>query len=190
MTSTLLHLCDANLLAGGGVPRAVDQARFCDSNGQRGLRTSASKINSIKLIPLPQLARVYYRPSLWGTFHRVAQGHWAIKGGDATSGNLTVYWDGARPRFPSTERWPNSTDSPMKKQGSIILGIGGDNSHGGVGTFYVWLLLDGVFPRNSARMQTGVSCIFDASACHAQEGVMTRGYASNETDAAVQANSE
>ena len=26
--------------------------------------------------------------------------------------------------------------SPMKKQGGLILGIGGDNSHGAVGTFY------------------------------------------------------
>lgn len=46
-----------------------------------------------------------------------AQGHFAIKGGDATKGGLTVYYDGARPRFPSTERWPNSTDAPMRKQG-------------------------------------------------------------------------
>ena len=28
-------------------------------------------------------------------------------------------------------------DAPMKKQGAIILGIGGDNSDGAVGTFYV-----------------------------------------------------
>ena len=69
------------------------------------------------------------------------QGHWTIKGADATKGALAVYWDGARPRFPSTERWPNSTDAPMKKQGAIILGIGGDNSHGAVGTFYVRLQL-------------------------------------------------
>ena len=64
------------------------------------------------------------------------QGRFAIKGGDATKGALTVYYDGARPRNPSTERWPNSTDAPMQKQGSIILGIGGDNSHRAVGTFY------------------------------------------------------
>eukprot|EP00943_MAST-04B_sp_MAST-4B-sp1_P005192 g5192.t1 len=53
-------------------------------------------------------------------------GHWAIKGGDATNGQLAVYWDGKRaPRY-----------APMKKQGAIILGIGGDNSDGAVGTFY------------------------------------------------------
>jgi hypothetical protein len=46
--------------------------------------------------------------------------------------------------------------NPMKKQGAIILGIGGDNSKGSAGTFY--------------------------------EGVMTTGYASASTEAAVQAN--
>eukprot|EP01047_Picozoa_sp_COSAG01_P023545 COSAG01_NODE_1427_length_10336_cov_12.761207_12_plen_190_part_00 len=51
-------------------------------------------------------------------------GHWAIKGGDATAGALKTYWDGRRaPGY-----------APMKKQGAIILGIGGDNSDGAVGT--------------------------------------------------------
>jgi hypothetical protein len=54
-----------------------------------------------------------------------ANGHFAIKGGDAQAGELTVYYEGARPKGYS----------PMKKQGSIILGIGGDNSDRGVGTF-------------------------------------------------------
>lgn len=77
---------------------------------------------------------------------QTGKGHWAIKGADAQSGPLKVYWDGARA--------PNY--APMKKQGAIILGIGGDNSDGAVGTFY--------------------------------EGVMTKGYSSNTTDDAVQAN--
>ena len=55
-----------------------------------------------------------------------APGHWALKGGDAQQGNLAVFWDGARP----------SGYAPMKKQGAIILGIGGDNSDWAVGTFY------------------------------------------------------
>ena len=53
-------------------------------------------------------------------------GHFATKGGDAQAGELTVYYDGARPKGYS----------PMKKQGALILGIGGDNSDRGVGTFY------------------------------------------------------
>mmetsp|Transcript_19189 Transcript_19189/g.54208 ORF Transcript_19189/g.54208 Transcript_19189/m.54208 type:complete len:429 (-) Transcript_19189:52-1338(-) len=60
-------------------------------------------------------------------------GHWAIKGGDAQSGKLSVYWDGKRaPGY-----------APMKKQGAIILGIGGDNSDGAVGTFYEGCMTQG-----------------------------------------------
>lgn len=60
-------------------------------------------------------------------------GHWAIKGGDAQQGGLKVYWDGKRaPGY-----------APMKKQGSIILGIGGDNSDGAVGTFYEGVMTAG-----------------------------------------------
>ena len=43
-----------------------------------------------------------------------APGHFAVKGGDATAGELTVYWDGPRPKGYA----------PMKKQGAIIL-VGG-----------------------------------------------------------------
>jgi non-reducing end alpha-L-arabinofuranosidase len=71
---------------------------------------------------------------------------WAILGGNAQSGTLATDFSGVRP--------PGY--NPMKKQGAIILGIGGDNSKGSPGTFY--------------------------------EGVMTTGYASAATEAAVQAN--
>merc|ERR1712151_292546 len=60
-------------------------------------------------------------------------GHWAIKGADAQTGNFKVYWDGKRaPGY-----------APMKKQGAIILGIGGDNSAGAVGTFYEGVMTQG-----------------------------------------------
>jgi hypothetical protein len=60
-------------------------------------------------------------------------GHWAIKGGNSQSGDLKVYWDGDRaPKY-----------APMKKQGAIILGIGGDNSDGAVGTFYEGVMTKG-----------------------------------------------
>jgi hypothetical protein len=74
------------------------------------------------------------------------QNQWAILGGNAQSGGLATDFSGPRP----------SGYNPMKKQGAIILGIGGDNSKGADGTFY--------------------------------EGVMTTGYASSSTEAAVQAN--
>jgi len=50
----------------------------------------------------------------------------ALKGGDAQSGSLKTLYEGKK---------PDGYD-PMRKGGAIILGIGGDNSHAGVGTFY------------------------------------------------------
>lgn len=51
---------------------------------------------------------------------------WAVRGGDATSGLLTTYFNGPRP----------SGYNPMDLEGAIILGTGGDNSDGAQGTFY------------------------------------------------------
>ena len=53
-------------------------------------------------------------------------GGFALKGGNAQKGKLITFFDGPRPRG----------DNPMKKQGGLILGVGGDNSPGGVGTFF------------------------------------------------------
>jgi hypothetical protein len=56
------------------------------------------------------------------------KGRFAIYGGDATKGSLQTMYDGIRPEKPGYV--------PMQKQGSIILGIGGDNSNGAEGRFY------------------------------------------------------
>ncbi|HHY85780.1 MAG TPA: alpha-N-arabinofuranosidase [Verrucomicrobia bacterium] len=57
-------------------------------------------------------------------------GHWRTMGGDAQQGELKVMFDG--PRIKN----PRSTYDPMRKQGAIVLGNGGDNSRGSQGTFY------------------------------------------------------
>jgi non-reducing end alpha-L-arabinofuranosidase len=57
-----------------------------------------------------------------------------LKAGDAQSGKLVTMWDGARP----------NGYSPMKKQGAIILGTGGDGSNGGTGTFFEGAITSGV----------------------------------------------
>ncbi|MEJ3749103.1 arabinofuranosidase catalytic domain-containing protein [Actinomycetes bacterium KLBMP 9797] len=59
--------------------------------------------------------------------------HWAIRGGNAQSGGLTTYFDGRRP----------NGYHPMKKEGAILLGIGGDNSVTGRGTFFEGVLTSG-----------------------------------------------
>ena len=53
--------------------------------------------------------------------------HWTTLGGDSQQGQLKVMFDGPR---------VDSAYDPMRKQGAILLGNGGDNSNGSQGTFY------------------------------------------------------
>ncbi len=69
------------------------------------------------------------------------KGRFAIYGGDAQAGELTEMYDGIRPEKPGYV--------PMQKQGSIILGIGGDNSDGDGGRFY-----EGVMANGAANKET------------------------------------
>ena len=52
--------------------------------------------------------------------------HLTLKGADAQSGALAVKYDGNRP----------TGYSPQKKEGAVELGVGGDGSSGGMGTFF------------------------------------------------------
>ncbi len=66
----------------------------------------------------------------WRFVTAIAKGephHWTSMGGDAQRGALSVMFSGPR---------VNSTYDPMRKQGAILLGNGGDNSNGSQGTFY------------------------------------------------------
>ncbi|WP_370964346.1 arabinofuranosidase catalytic domain-containing protein [Amycolatopsis sp. cg9] len=60
---------------------------------------------------------------------------WAIRGGNAQSGGLSTFYDGPRPNV--------SGYNPMRKEGAIILGTGGDNSIGSAGTFYEGVMTSG-----------------------------------------------
>src|SRR5271163_2341382 len=67
--------------------------------------------------------------------------HWTSLGGDAQLGGLSVMFDGPR---------VNATYDPMRKQGAILLGNGGDNSVGSQGTFYEGAMTAaGTFPANA-----------------------------------------
>jgi len=68
--------------------------------------------------------------------------HWAIRGANAQSGSLSTFYDGVRPNA--------SGYNPMRKQGAIILGTGGDNSDGAQGTFYEGAMTSG-FPSTSTE---------------------------------------
>jgi hypothetical protein len=61
--------------------------------------------------------------------------HWSIRGGNAQSGGLSTFYNGPRPNA--------SGYNPMRKEGAIILGTGGDNSIGSAGTFYEGVMTSG-----------------------------------------------
>jgi non-reducing end alpha-L-arabinofuranosidase len=60
--------------------------------------------------------------------------HWASLGGDARQGPLSTMFDGPR---------VDATYDPMRKQGAILLGNGGDNSNSSQGTFYEGVMTSG-----------------------------------------------
>jgi hypothetical protein len=84
-------------------------------------------------------------PSIpWRFVTAMAKGaphRWADLGGNAQQGALAVLFDGPR---------VNSTYDPMRKQGAILLGTGGDNSDGSQGTFYEGAMTaGGTFPTDA-----------------------------------------
>ena len=89
-----------------------------------------------------------YLPNLpsitWQFVTAMADGephHWRSMGGDAQRGDLQVMFDG--PRVINDRK----SYDPMRKQGAILLGNGGDNSNGSQGTFYEGAMTaPGTFP--------------------------------------------
>ena len=63
---------------------------------------------------------------------------WDLRGGDAQRGKLSTFYSGARPD-------PNASGGyfPMRRQGGVLLGTGGDNGNGSSGTFYEGVITAG-----------------------------------------------
>ena len=78
--------------------------------------------------------------------------HFALKAGDAQSGQLVTKWDGSRP----------GGYSPQKKQGAVLLGTGGDGSPSGEGIFFEGAITSG--------------CPSDATDDAVQANVVAAGY--------------
>ena len=85
---------------------------------------------------------------------------WAIRGGNAQSGSLSTFYSGPRPNV--------SGYNPMRKQGAIILGTGGDNSRGSDGTFYEGVMTSG-YPS-------------DATENSVQANIVAAGYSAGSTN--------
>jgi len=74
--------------------------------------------------------------------------HWRSMGGDARQGDLQIMFDGPR---VINER---ISYDPMRKQGAILLGNGGDNSNGSQGTFYEGAMTaSGTFPTTETNQK-------------------------------------
>ena len=74
--------------------------------------------------------------------------HWRSMGGNAQEGSLKIYYDGGRIQNP------RSSYDPMRKQGAILLGNGGDNSNGSAGTFYeAAMTAAGTFPTEALNQE-------------------------------------
>ncbi|HEX6465580.1 MAG TPA: arabinofuranosidase catalytic domain-containing protein [Vicinamibacterales bacterium] len=94
-------------------------------------------------------------PSItWRFVTAIAKGeahHWTSMGGDAQRGALTVMFDGAR---------VDVTYDPMRKQGAILLGNGGDNSNSSQGTFYEGAMTAaGTFPSDATDQQVQANVV-------------------------------
>jgi hypothetical protein len=63
---------------------------------------------------------------------------WDLRGGNAQKDGLTTFYSGIRPGSQT-----NSSYYPMRKQGGILLGTGGDNGNGSAGTFYEGVMTTG-----------------------------------------------
>ena len=84
--------------------------------------------------------------------------HWRSMGGNAQEGELKVYYDGGRIQNP------RSSYDPMRKQGAILLGNGGDNSNGSAGTFYEGAMTAaGTFPTQELNQQIQANVV---AACY------------------------
>ncbi|HEX3134146.1 MAG TPA: arabinofuranosidase catalytic domain-containing protein, partial [Planctomycetota bacterium] len=94
-------------------------------------------------------------PSIdWRFVTAIAKGephHWTSMGGDAQKGELSVMFSGPR---------VNATYDPMRKQGAILLGNGGDNSNGSQGTFYEGAVTAaGTFPTDATDQQVQANIV-------------------------------
>ncbi|WP_432861869.1 alpha-L-arabinofuranosidase B [Microbispora rosea] len=97
--------------------------------------------------------------------------HWAIRGGNAQSGGLGTFYNGVRPNV--------SGYNPMKKEGAIILGIGGDNSVGARGTFYEGVMTSG-YPSDATENAVQANIVaagYSTTTGGGQNGTLTPGSA-------------
>jgi len=102
-----------------------------ENNSDQNISTNTpSKLNFVNAVVVGDVAS-----------QNGGKGRFALYAGDATTGMLATKYDGIRPA--------KTGYVPMHKQGSIILGIGGDNSNSAGGEFF-----EGVMASGAASLAT------------------------------------
>ena len=90
----------------------------------------------------------------WRFVTAIANGkphHWMSMGGDAQKGRLHVMFSGPR---------VSAHYDPMRKQGAILLGNGGDNSNGSQGTFYEGAMtMAGTYPSEATEQKVQANVV-------------------------------
>jgi hypothetical protein len=78
---------------------------------------------------------------------------YAIKGGNAQTGGLTTWYNGALPN--------RGGYAPMHQEGGLVLGTGGDNSNGSVGSFFEGVVTSG-YPTDAAdnSVQANITSVY------------------------------
>jgi hypothetical protein len=77
--------------------------------------------------------------------------HWRTMGGDAQTGELNIMFDGRR---------VDRGYDPMRKQGAILMGNGGDNSNGSDGTVYeAAMTAGGTFPTQETQQKVQANVV-------------------------------
>ncbi|MFF6994373.1 alpha-L-arabinofuranosidase B [Streptomyces sp. NPDC008313] len=96
------------------------------------------------------------------------QNYFAIKDGNAQSGALTTQYSGPEPNRPGY--------SPMQQEGSIVLGTGGDNSNGSIGSFFEGVMTSGL-PTDAAdnAVQSDIVSVRYGGPSPAAGGTLTPG---------------
>jgi hypothetical protein len=108
-------------------------------------------------------------PFVTATLKNNGTNFFAFKDGNAQSGALSTRYSGALPTSPSGY-------SPMQKEGAIILGIGGDNSNGSIGSFFEGVMTSGL-PTDAAEnsVQANIVAVGYGAASPVASGTLNPG---------------
>ena len=124
-TDTGASHMDAINLALLNAPRSAGHGPWVEADLENGVFEGGTAVNTNNLGNTSKFVTALLKNNGQSTF--------ALKGGNAQSGSLTTWYNGALP----------SGYSPMHQEGSVVLGTGGDNSNRGTQSFFEGVMTAG-----------------------------------------------